>query len=893
MRTRITLLIFLCATFLLAAVAPAQVRGAFQSQPQITVTATAGYGDTGAYLIGEWLPVRVTLTNPQGGQSRRVTVRVSGGTNGYAPVYDREVDLPSPSRKEITLYTYDGTYNRGFFVKVLDGEREISSITVSAEPFEAPSNMIVAVASSDTSLLNVLKGEDVGHIVEPLLSSYGYYGPNPSSPTSGSGTATVAHITLGDIPPLSQALDSLGAIILDGVDTGTLSEEQRAALEAWVARGGTLVATYRPGGVDTLAGLGDLPPVTVSGSSDVSSLSPLVDLIGLPITTTGPIAVGNAQVKEGPAYSSRVLATGADGTPLMVVRDLGLGQVVYLGLSPALPPLKGWEGTVHLVKRLFSEHDLRISYGASLRTSPEYSYMGFPGGGAVFETYGGLFALPGLELPDPWLIGGFLLLYIIVIGPVNFIVLRRLRRAEMAWITIPVLVALFSIVAYALALGSKGASLLSIRANVIHTVEGIEQASLAQHFGLYSPARRTYRLDLNTDSVLTEINAYGYYQGPTSIKPPVIGGNGTTSTGDVNIDTWSLRGFLAQHAARLQSPLQADLHLGQNEILGSVTNRTNGPLEDVALVRGRALQYIGYMAPGETVDVHLDVSTGIFDNSTPTNLLPPPAGVVAQQPGGYYGPGNSSNNQPQRLYDRKVALLSAALYPFVSGEPPTDMNVIMLAWGPAPSTQFGVQGYSTTSEDVNVWADLVRVKADANDQGRLDFLRSDSVPYTIYAPGNNPAILPMGQAYSGASAQAQMLSTQFYVGSSQPQPFPAPTPIFPLQPGQPAPGAGIRLAPYADLQFRLPTGTEPSNLTLKYTVKVTDEDVVLDLLAYNVATGAWDKLSTLEQSTTANEISIPNPTHYTGSAGDITLRILSSAETNLDAVLDLALNPDP
>jgi hypothetical protein len=888
MRTRIALLVFFCASFLMAAVAPAQARGTFQSQPQITVTAKAGYGDTGAYLIGEWLPVRVTLTNPQGGQSMRVTVRVSSGANVYAPVYDREVDLPSPSRKEITLYTYDGTYNRVFTVKVLAGDREISSINVSAEPLEAPANMIVAVASSDTSLLNVLKGEGVGHIVERLPSSYGYYGPNPSSPTSGSGPATVAHITLGDIPPLSQALDSLGAIILDDVDTGTLSEEQRAALEAWVARGGTLVATYRPGGVDTLAGLGDLPPVTVSGSRDVSSLSPLADLIGLPITTTGSVAVGNAQLKAGPAYSSRVLATTADGTPLVVVRDLGLGQVVYLGLSPALPPLKGWEGTVRLVKRLLSEHDLRISYGASLRTSPEYSYMGMPGGGAVFEAYGGLFALPGLELPDPWLIGGFLLLYIIVIGPVNFIVLRRLRRAEMAWITIPVLVALFSIVAYALALGSKGASLISIRANVVHTVEGIEQASLAQHFGLYSPARRTYRLDLNTDSVLTEINAYGYYQGPTAIKPPVIGGNGTTSTGDVNIDTWSLRGFLAQHAARLQSPLEADLHLGQNEIVGRVTNRTNGPLEDVALVRGRAMQYIGYMAPGETVDARLDVSNGIFDNSTPANLLPPPAGVVVQQPGGYYyGPGSTSNNQPQRLYDRKVALLSAALHPFVSGEPPTDMSVIMLAWGPAPSIQFGVQGYSTASEDVNVWADLARVKADANGLDRLDFLRSASVPYSIYAPGNNPSLLPMGQAYSGMSAQSQM----FFL--SQPLPFPTATPIFPFQPGQPTPGASIRLAPYADLQFRMPAGTKPATLLLKYTVKVTDEDAVLDLLAYNIATGRWDTLSTLERDAPDSEISIPDPTRYTGSAGDMTLRVLSSAETNLDAVFDLALNPDP
>jgi hypothetical protein len=42
----------------------------------IRLDLSAGYGDTGAYLIGEWLPVRVTLTNPPGGAARRVRVEV-------------------------------------------------------------------------------------------------------------------------------------------------------------------------------------------------------------------------------------------------------------------------------------------------------------------------------------------------------------------------------------------------------------------------------------------------------------------------------------------------------------------------------------------------------------------------------------------------------------------------------------------------------------------------------------------------------------------------------------------------------------------------------------------------------------------------------------------------
>src|SRR5205823_4888186 len=133
--------------------------------------------------------------------------------------------------------------------------------------------------------------------------------------------------------------------------------------------------------------------------------------------------------------------------------------------------------------------------------------------------------LPGLQLPNAWLIGGFLLLYIIIMGPVNFIVLRRLRRTELAWITIPALVVIFSAVAYATALGSKGGEIVAIRANAINTAEGLEQATLAQHFGVYSPRRTTYRFTLDAESTATELNSFGYYQNGPDAPVPVLGGS--------------------------------------------------------------------------------------------------------------------------------------------------------------------------------------------------------------------------------------------------------------------------------------------------------------------------------------------------------------------------------
>ncbi len=863
-----------------------------QGTGKLAMTARVGFGDTGAYLIGEWVPVHVTLSNPAGGSSLRVRVQMeSKGPDDsvVTGLYARDIDLPAPSRKEVTLYTYSGTYTRSFRVQVLQDGALLASVDAPAEPFEPPANIIVGVASSDPSLLNVLKGESVGHIVNSLpQGGYGGYS-NPATAYGQvtGGIATVAHIKLADIPTISQALDSLGALVLDDVDTGSLSDDQRTSVEAWMSRGGTLVAMSRPGGADIVAGIANLLPVTLKGSRTLNSLSSLGDLVATPLTTSGSVSVPDVALRADTRSTSRVLAQ-QDGVPLVVERDFGLGHVVYVGLSPGLAPLKSWDGALPFVKRLLVDHPLRLSYGAFQRFSPSRGYYM----GSLFDTFGGMFALPGLDLPSPLLIGLFLFLYIMIVGPVNFIILRRMRRAELAWITVPALVGLFSVAAYLLAYQSKGGDLVAIRANVANTYPGVEEASFVQHFGLFSPIRRTYRFSIPTDGLVTEMNSYGYYQAGSDSASPVIGGNPTTIN-NVNINTWSLKGFVAEHSEKAQSPVETKLVVGDKFISGTVKNRTNTPLQDVALMRGDAVRYIGYLAPGQQIDVRLDISSRRFNNSTPTNLLPLSPGLYAPQSGlSYPYKGGQGNSPEQRTYNRKIELLSAALYPVVADEPPADMSVIVLAWGPPVPANFSVEGHNSNSEELNVWADVAPVGL-ADHQHPI--LTSGSVPYVIFAPGNNPALLPWNGDLTLPNSSTGPTPVPTTPASGQGLLTPTPLPI---SGGFSSPSQGIRIAPYADVQYRLPAGTHPDSLTFNYSIAQIATDGDIALLAYNVTTGKWDSIGTWAKSgvtggaKSQGALPIPNPTQYTGTAGDVTLRLLPKGNdaTLTDASLNISLN---
>jgi hypothetical protein len=898
-------LFILLSLFVLLAVAGGGAGGAWAQgagqQAKIAVTARAGYGDSGEYLIGDWLPVRVTLDNPAGGTSMHVRVQVeSKGSDDAitAGLYARDLDLPASSHKEVTLYAYSGTFTRHFTVAVMDGSNVVASVGAAADPYEPLSNLIVGVISSDSSLMNVLKGEQVGHIVNSLQPG-GYSGSVQYLSTSGSGSsaivssgvvgggslyaqnggasslATIAHMKLDDIPPLSEALDSLGVLILDDVDTGSLSADQRSALEAWVSRGGMLIAELRPGGADVTAGIANLLPVTVSGSRTVVSLDSLGDLVGATSPPPGQATVGSATLRPETAAASRLLAQ-QDGLPIAVERGLGLGEVVYLGVSPGAPPLKAWDGTLPLIKRVLADHALQLSYGDFLRFSPSRGYYS----GSLFDTYGGMFALPALDLPNPLLIGFFLLLYIIVVGPVNFIILRRIRRAELAWLTVPVLVVLFSVVAYLVAFQSKGGDVVAIRANVVSTYPDVEQATFAQHFGLFSPVRSTYRFRLPADSAVTELNSYGYYQPGSDTPSPVLGGNPTTID-NVNIDTWSLKAYVAEHTGKAESPVETNLNLSNNVIVGTIKNRSTSPLQDVALVRGDAVRYVGYLAPGQQLDVRLDVSSGRFDNSSPIKLIPPPPGVRPPQSGltFQYTNGQGSSAE-QRTYDRKIELLSAGLYPLVADEPPADMSVIVLAWGPSVPTNFDVPDHSTSTEELNLWTFVVPVGSAGNEQAVLS---AGSVPYRVYAPGNNPSII----VWNGS-------------GTLSPTPGAVPSAVPTLPPGArivpPTISAGgstpsplsIHISPYADVQYRLPAGTKPDKLTLTYSIGQGTATGDIAMLAYNIKSGKWDSIGSLSKSGT---LSIPSPTLYTGPAGDVTIRLQPKGDAILsDVTLNLALN---
>ena len=119
---------------------------------------------------------------------------------------------------------------------------------------------------------------------------------------------------------------------------------------------------------------------------------------------------------------------------------------------------------------------------------------GLMGTGDDSQIVGAVSELPALALPPT---GGLLILllgYIGLIGPINYLVLRRLDRREWAWLTMPALIAIFAVGAYGYGSALRGSDVIVNEVAIVRGAPDATEGSAQVYLGVFSPTRGTYQL---------------------------------------------------------------------------------------------------------------------------------------------------------------------------------------------------------------------------------------------------------------------------------------------------------------------------------------------------------------------------------------------------------------
>jgi hypothetical protein len=565
------------ARFLLLALTALLMMGAGARQEEegaIELTVTVGFD---GYANQEsWIPLHVTVTNNGTDDIHGELHVAEAGFGGGGAAVVRPLDLPRGTAKDVFLYTRIEGY--------------ASALEVTLVEDNSP------VASARVNVLTVGEGDWLIGIVSDAPQALSALGD--VTPGTENGRTVLARLAPDDLPPVASAWNALDVLAFGDTDTGQLSEAQRRALRSWVNDGGRLVVIGGPGYQRTFAGLEELLPLEPTGDASLP-LDPLAGYVGRPFlshfSTAAPVVAGN------PVPGAHV-AVSSQGTPLVVWQMHGAGQVTLLTADPGLEPLLSWDGTADLWQILLS---------ANWHSPPWLSGIGSSMYGGWSDARIAAAGIPGVTLPSALSLALFSLAYVMLIGPVNYLVLRRLGRMELAWLTVPVLAVVFTGMAYVTGLQMRGTQAIIHRLAMVQTWPDSDDARVSGLVGVWSPRRTRYDIRLGegflarpmpTDFGSTDTVGEQVLEQRTDTEAILPG---------VRVDVGGVESFVVDgHVDAAAIPeVRGDFTLEEQEttltLTGTVTNESARDLRSVAVLALGEVHYIGALAAGESQTVSL------------------------------------------------------------------------------------------------------------------------------------------------------------------------------------------------------------------------------------------------------------------------------------------------
>lgn len=548
-----------CALFLL----PAIVGVALAADPiQLQVRPLVA----GRFEDGGWLGLTVSLTNDGPPVNGRLE---ASGQDG--PVR-RAVELPAGARKQVTMFLRPGAFTRQVEVH-----------------FQTDAGTSLATGSAEVKVLErsganvALVGDAQGNLRAQVT-------------TRGDGLPEPVGLAVADLPERPEPLAGLETIVWAG-DSSTLTEAQRRALERWIAAGGDLIVIGGPDWQARSAAFADLLPVTGLSSADNVPFDALATWSGsgLPADATlGTAAAGTVR--------SDAFALAPEDHPLLTTRSSGAGRVTFIGVDLATRPFRDWPGAAPFWSRLLPDDRLQQQF-AGPGSVPQQQID------ALMSQ--ALANLPSLQVPPAELLLLVIGAYIVLIGPASYFVLRRWDRRELAWVTAPALVVAFSAGSYGIGSSLKGSDIIINEVSVVRTTSGASAASVSTYAGVFSPSRSTYDLTVRGDALISSLANF-------------FDGNGqpvehATEQGDpshlrgLSVSVFGLQGIRAETTIAYRPSLDVSWHHEGRQITGRVTNVSEQPLTDVAVIAAGGGTKVGDLAPGASHEFKLSISP--FDGS--------------------------------------------------------------------------------------------------------------------------------------------------------------------------------------------------------------------------------------------------------------------------------------
>lgn len=782
-----------------------------QATSPVTLTINAGFD--GVFRAQAWFPVVVTARNNGAAVNGRLVIRPETSGAALNGTFSTPISLAEGATQTATIAITAGANLTQLRVELIDDQGVIVASEQANTRWIQSSDLLYAV------------------ITESSFGAVDLTGVRFSQGTTYQTTWMAAQL-----PDRVGMLDALNLILITDADTGRFTPAQVIALESWVASGGHLIVTGGANWQATAAGISHLLPFSAENSTQIDSLAPLADWLAR--SSDAPLLEQSTVITTGALREQAQTLVSAGTMPLIARHSYGDGTVDYLAVDPLSQPLRGWQNLTQVWLTLASS------------TSPQLSWEN---GVTQWDNVINITQIvPGYSpLPDILGIFLFLLAYILLISPINYIILKAINRREWAWVTIPIFVLIFTILSQAIGTNLRGNDAIVNRVSVVRSWGDVDQARVDSFIGLLSPIRNQYTLTAPDGEMLQPISR----KGSLNLNLPNVEIQQTDlfRAQDFNVDASFIMPFAASsHIDRpalsgtaTVSTINTTTRL--QTLRGSVRNDTDAPIHHaVILARGAAIRLADVIEVGEIVPFEIELTASNITAPNRRLTLPSPTFQTY-----YYDSRNTEQTIRDIIPEANYLTYSHPLWGNPRGHDQTwlqrqqllhgimnDGNyntgrgdgVYLAAWSDTPFTEISVEGLSSRTQDTSLY--LIELTV------------------TLDQPADTPTLVTADR-FTWATLEQARSGIEF-------------TPVnLSLQNGD---QVVFRFTPLPDAILREVT-------TIRMYVREFNSSARnMPIEVYNWRTAQWEPFVT-----TSNNIVISDPSDYLGANNAVDVRIIADA----------------
>ena len=417
-------------------------------------------GYSGVSPRNAWHPLTCELQNS--GPSVEAIIEIASDRGIQAPTRRMKIELPSNTTKRVIIPDYSSI--------MLYSSQSVRLLDLKGKVIAEPN--FVGQQTEGRPVLGFLSKSSVGVPAMPEMKARGY--------NLREGRPLAVRMDPELFPDNPLVLDGLPSLYLNSERAAALSEPQFTALLAWIQNGGHLIIgveqaadltsrewmrsllPFEPGTPSVINGKGELYAwvrdyVTSSEPDPLASVRNRVapptqnnrnrPVVGRNVPQPPPTAEENIVLSDDSGFDSATIPivngrvkdgkilVGTADSPLVIQAQRGRGKISVLTFSPEREPFLSWKH-----REWFWAKISGVPSSVFKRTDGAANY----GWQSTDGMFGWLVDSKQVhKLPLHWLLL-LLAAYLVIIGPFDQYILKKLKRQMLTWITFPVYVIAFS-----------------------------------------------------------------------------------------------------------------------------------------------------------------------------------------------------------------------------------------------------------------------------------------------------------------------------------------------------------------------------------------------------------------------------------------------------------------